>query len=46
MSLDNIYNLLQLWFCAWLMFQALRIISADVNKISALIRGRSDKRNG
>ena len=43
MTLDNIYNLLQLWFLAWLVFQVMRIISADTNKISALIRGRGDK---
>lgn len=43
MSIDDIYNLLQLWFCSWLIFQVMHFVSKDSSKIAGLIRGRGEK---
>lgn len=39
MTLDDIYNLLQSWFIAWLIFEVFKILSVDFKKIAALFRG-------
>lgn len=37
--MEEIYALLKLWFCAWLVFQVFNLMSVDFKKIAALIRG-------
>lgn len=43
--MEEIIVILRLWFCAWLIFEVLRIVSVDVRKISSLLRG-GDKKDG
>lgn len=37
--MEEIYILLKLWFCAWLIFKVINILSIDFKKIASLIRG-------
>lgn len=38
MDLETIYNLLRMWFLAWLLFRCYEIIRTDLVKISANLR--------
>lgn len=37
--MDEIYELLKLWFSAWLIFQVLNVFSIAFKKVAALLRG-------
>lgn len=42
MTIDNIYNLLQIWFIAWLIFQCYDLISRSCSKIAASLRQKQN----
>ena len=42
MTMDNIYNLLQLWFVAWLLFRCYELISRSCAKIAASLRQKQN----
>lgn len=44
MTLDDIYNLLRLWYLTWLCIKVLQIVSVNARRIGALLRGGD--RNG
>lgn len=39
MTLDDIYNILRLWYLTWLCIKVLQIVSVDARRIGALLRG-------
>lgn len=39
MTIDDIYEMLRLWYLTWLIFKVLQFVSVDSRRIASLLRG-------